>query len=272
MYSILFHLCGISILEICFFFYYIGPIETEMFKHHVQLLMKEPLQYLNNIHQYSTPMPVISDPTLSMYNKYNNNNNNNDNNNLSIDIRTIFLQYEQNNSNMNDTLLQNKNDSELRREKQNFELFIKTVDYWCILVIFSLIIFIFQYKYEEYQKLQKKHGLTIIDNAPNNGELELIGLQSNYNESYRKGSIDESDDETNIILGVKSDDNSTSIDHKNTYYYRNKIIHYTTFGSLVILFQYLFFQYIVYYYTPLTIGEIKYMMYQDLLPTIEPEL
>ena len=32
MYSILFHICGVILLESCFFFYYIGPIETEMFK------------------------------------------------------------------------------------------------------------------------------------------------------------------------------------------------------------------------------------------------
>jgi len=266
MYSILFHLCGISILEICFFFYYIGPIETEMFKHHVELLMKEPLQYVINSHQASTPMPVITDPSITIYDKPNGHNN------LSIDIRTIFWEYEQNNSNMNNTLLQDNNDSEMRREKQNFELFIKTVDYWCILVLFSLIVYLFQYKYNEYQKLQKNRGLTIIDNTSKMRQIELIGLQSNYDESYRKSSIDESDEETNIILGIPSVENITPIENKKKHYYRNKIIHYTTFGSLVLLFQYLFFQYIVYYYNPLTIDEIKYMIYHDLQPVLTSEL
>jgi len=79
-----------------------------MFKHHVELLMKEPLQYLINLQQVSTPMPVITDPSITIYDKPNGHDN------LSIDIRTIFLEYEQNNSNMNNTLLQDNNDSEMR--------------------------------------------------------------------------------------------------------------------------------------------------------------
>ena len=31
MYNILFHVSGIAILEICFYFYYIGPMETKLF-------------------------------------------------------------------------------------------------------------------------------------------------------------------------------------------------------------------------------------------------
>lgn len=35
MYSILLHVSGIAILEICFYFYYIGPMETVIFTHKV---------------------------------------------------------------------------------------------------------------------------------------------------------------------------------------------------------------------------------------------
>jgi len=47
MFSILYHLTGISILEICFFFYYIGPIETEIFKHNINLLARDLILTLN---------------------------------------------------------------------------------------------------------------------------------------------------------------------------------------------------------------------------------
>ena len=261
MYTILFHLCGITILEICFFFYYIGPIETEMFKHHVQVLMNEPLKYIINLQQVSTPMPtIISDTSDTSFDVTNNDN-------ISNYIQEFIFYNEQNNSNMNNTLLQDSNDSKTHREKENYNLFMTTIEYWCIFALFSLCVFFIQYKYTEYQKLQKNRGLTIIDNTNNRHQIELIGLQSNDDESYRKGSIDESDDETNIILGIPSTENNTYMKNKKNYY-RNKIIHYITFGSLVIAFQYLFFQYIVYYYNPLTIDEIRYLIYKDLEPII----
>jgi len=217
MYSIFFHLSGITILEISFFFYYIGPKETEMFQHHVKLLIKDPL---------------------------------------------LSIPYDPNNMAIINNLQQNSDDSKLRRETENYNLFIQTIDYWLILVIFSLCVFCIQYKYEEYQKLQKNRGLTIVDNTNNGQSTELIHLQTKYDEPYRKGSIDESDDETNIMLEIPT------IENNKKNYYRNKILHYATFGSLVILFQYLFFQHVVYYYNPLTINEIKYLIYQDLQPVL----
>lgn len=261
MYSILFHLSGITILEICFFFYYIGPVETEMFKHHVKLLMEEPLIYLTNLPQISNNVPTIPNQPLSKNDNMNIHNNisNNISIDISNDIQQIFFGYDQNNSTtiINNKLQQNSDDSQLRRETENHNLFIQTIEYWFIFAIFSLCVFFIQYKYNEYRKLQKNRGLIIIDSTNIEQQLELINLQSSNDEYYRKGSIDESDDETNNML------NPISIENNKKIYYRNKIIHYVTFGSLVIFFQYMFFQYIVYYYNPLTINEIKYLMYQE---------
>ena len=41
MYNILFHVSGIAILEICFYFYYIGPMETKIFEKVVNKLAIE---------------------------------------------------------------------------------------------------------------------------------------------------------------------------------------------------------------------------------------
>ena len=40
MYSILFHVSGIAIVEICFYFYYIGPMETVIFENKVKKINK----------------------------------------------------------------------------------------------------------------------------------------------------------------------------------------------------------------------------------------
>ena len=43
MYEIFFHVSGIALLEISFFFYYIGPKETEMFLHYIKRILDSSL-------------------------------------------------------------------------------------------------------------------------------------------------------------------------------------------------------------------------------------
>lgn len=63
MYSILLHVSGIAILEICFYFYYIGPMETVIFTHKVldmvdtqkyDLILPEPvyIPYNQTVYEY----------------------------------------------------------------------------------------------------------------------------------------------------------------------------------------------------------------------------
>lgn len=48
MYTILFHLAGIAILEISFYFYYVGPMETKMFENTVRQLVNEPINNMDS--------------------------------------------------------------------------------------------------------------------------------------------------------------------------------------------------------------------------------
>ena len=48
MYNILFHVSGIAILEICFYFYYIGPMETKIFEKVVGRLATEMVKLVND--------------------------------------------------------------------------------------------------------------------------------------------------------------------------------------------------------------------------------
>ena len=47
MYQIFFHIASITILEIGFFFYYIGPMETTIFLSYIDKIIRDPLKNLD---------------------------------------------------------------------------------------------------------------------------------------------------------------------------------------------------------------------------------
>ena len=71
---------------------------------------------------------------------------------------------------------------------------------------------------------------------------------------YRKGSID--DDE----LEDKSYEKLMK---------QKKLASYLGFAFLLILFQYLFFQFIVFNYNPLSLNEVKYIIYVEFKPLLD---
>ena len=229
MFSIIYHLTGISILEICFFFYYIGPIETEMFKHNINLLAQDSIYLLNT---ESNPY-LLHNISALVRRPFTNNNDNN--------FTTDFLT----------EACADSNNGEIQRDELNQELFMKTIKYWSILCIFSLILGIIHYRYIQQQKLLKNKGaITIIMND----FIETEDIQS-----YRKYSIDEHSDDSLLPY----DSQYTSVNKK--WKRLNFIMYYIIFGGVIVTFQFLFFQYIIYYYNPLSINETKYLIYQKLI-------
>lgn len=228
MYSILFHVSGIAILEICFFFYYVGPMETQMFEKTVRKLANEPMQKFDAflIQNEATPQ-TIQYITSALFGE------------TSSVEQSLELQ-----------LYNKSNEDEARRMEKNDELFIQTIEYWGALAFLSVLVFLAQCKYQQYQKMQKERGL--------NQEIEMgdcIPLRNDDPRSYRKGSIDESESP-----------HYEETKHKD---YCWKIGHYTLFGSCIIFFQYLFFQNIVFYYDPLSDGEVRYLIYKGIEPLLE---
>ena len=65
MHTILLHIAGIAILEICFFFYYVGPMETQLFQKSVRLLAEEPVSKLNSL--ILTGQTTYPDTQLILY-------------------------------------------------------------------------------------------------------------------------------------------------------------------------------------------------------------
>ncbi len=232
MYNIFFHILCLSLLEIIFYFEYIGPLESVIFK-------KTLTKIINN--EYDS---IIE----------------NMNNNITYNISDIHNKYNISNDFTNEQInldeqYNNSLTSQNTRDEYNHELYITTIQYWLYyLGIFSCIyLIIILYKYRQFIKNQE----IININSDNNG-VECTPLK------VRSSSIC-SDDAQNIYMNI----NDTFIDYnkiKKTY--KKKILDYLCTGLLILLFEYLFFTYIVMKYKILSDDEIIYQIYKLINPII----
>lgn len=206
MYSILLHVSGIAILEICFYFYYIGPMETVIFTHKVLDMVDTQKHDL-----------ILPEPLYIPYNQ------------------TVYHYFQD-----------EKNAAFQERNDKNNALFRRALSYWSILVTSGLV----SYGLFVAYKLYKKRGqLTNVMDRDSDEDLELIQLPL-----YRKGSIDSQDTET------QEPPKCSNKCKKCT----NKVIYYILCGGCILAFQYMFFQYIVFHYDPLTTAEVEFIIYDSV--------
>ena len=211
MYSILFHLLWLSLLEIIFYFEYIGPLETKTYKNTIKRLA----------------------------------DSNNNNNNYLIDPYNIS-----NIINLNDIEYNTKN-SEKERIKYNKNLYIKSINYWLILLSFVLFLYFCILIYKYYIYLQNK-------NTEQN--IEFITIRNRTLSS----DIENSDDnQINTQNNMFFDYNKI----KNTL--KKKIIFYILLGVLILSFEYLFFNFIVMKYKVLSDDEIIALIYKLINPLLD---
>ena len=163
MYSILFHICGVILLEAGFFFYYIGPIETEMFKTKILKLTREPIEYINNKNEMMTP--------------------------IEKEVLKNMLFFE----NKDNTIEENYNEiykksklGEEYRYNQNMLLLREMIEYWCVLFTISILTYLIYYYYE---KIYKKKDTIIEYHSPR--KLQLNEIENGT--YYRKNSLDDDD-------------------------------------------------------------------------------
>ena len=230
MYQILFHVASITILEICFFFYYVGPLETEIFLNYVKRILNEPVKNLDNfLQQFHISREVFISRAF-----------------YGDDRQTIENDLYQ------DSVMGKKN-----REKDNNQLFLTVLEYWSIVCLSGVVIFMMQCLYEKYCKTKSKKNMVTIFSDPSLNHIELP--------RYRKNSIDVEDLDNEIVL----DDNTKDVkpdSYKKTRWLCLKTgSHYIIYGGSIITFQYLFFKYVVFEYKPLSIEEIKYYIYKNFL-------
>ena len=239
MYSILFHVSGIAILEICFYFYYIGPMETVIFTDKVERLAKEPI---DSIDPPSTPIPTLSSTITNPFP-------------LIPDIIPIPNDIVENNSTETeddflDRLKEERDNAIDERKEKNDKLFLKIIEYWIAMLFMSFLVYFIVKNYKEQKKLQKRNGVVDVPSREFDEEsLELVDINS-----YRRSSIDDEHLEANIAQNSKC------------IKILKKVAHYILFGGCIITFQYFFFQNIVLVYDPLSIEEVKYIIYKELYP------
>jgi hypothetical protein len=219
MYSILFHISGIAILEICFFFYYIGPMETFIFENKVKQLSNEPIDIISTLN-------TRDDDRYSTYNQ----------------TEIVFNE-----------LRSERNDAADEREEKNHQLFIDTILYWGIITFTSLIlIIVINYGVSITKSYVRLRSSSQIDEET----IELVVASGNRTRS-------ESEPHLETKYDVKPDKN-----RKICY----NTMHYVFFGGCVVCFQYMFFQFIVLVYDPLSIEEVKYITYNQIYPELTQDV
>lgn len=207
--KILIHIAGIAFLEIVFYFTYIGPMETKLFKETFK-------GSLNSIYKDDTNPNTIN-----------------------FNITNIVYEYE--NNNYQDKLKNDYNLGMKDRIKYNNDLFIKMVSYWFIFFMGTLLVYIihiiYRNKYSNHAELP--------------AEIPFHNIEDNNFE-----------DNTSLLINNK----------KKKYKIIYKIIYYTVFGGLILLFEYIFFQYIVTQYHVISQYEIKYIIYSQLISNVNNHL
>ena len=244
MYSILFHVSGIAILEICFYFYYIGPMETVIFTDKVERLAKEPLDMIQS--PPTTPIPTISTTIINSLPFF-------DNNISIVETSRTNDTVTEDEDNFLESLKKDRDNAINKRAKKNRKLFVKILEYWIGLVFFTFLLYLMIKSYKEAEKLKKRNGIVHVPSTERDEEsLELVDVNT-----YRRSSIDDEHLEATVS--------------KNGKYMKflQKSGHYVLFGGCIICFQYLFFKYVVLQYDPLSIQEVKYIIYKNLYPKLQ---
>jgi hypothetical protein len=203
MYKIFFHLLGIIILEIIFYFFYIGPFEHSVFVNSFSRSIGGLIKKIDYAHE--NPLYFLN-----------------------------ISSFEKDDSFMND--LKNEADaSDKVRIEYNNNLCIATILIWICCTVFLIFTILF---YHLIKYFIKKYKSKLHQN------IELVELTNN--------SIN--------INSVKNIENKPN-EKKNLVI---MLLTYLFFGCLILLFEYVFFQYSVLKYQIITDKQIQYLVYQQI--------
>lgn len=208
MYSILFHVCGIAIVEICFYFYYIGPMETVIFENKVKKIINEPFKTI---------------PLLPSEHNY-------------------LERYLSTSNNQTNTLIEQRDVAVKQREEKNYNLFIEIILYWTLLCTIACLSLLAHYVYKRYQNTSADTSI----HSEQGIEMENLPL-------YRIANRTQSHETLEITICTEKRKKVSK-----------KVLYYFLFGCSILGFQYFFFQNIVLKYDPLSIQEVKYILYQNI--------
>ena len=240
MYIILVHVTGIALLEILFYFYYIGPIESELLTNSMRhITIKQIDEY--NLHYNITEVN-----------------------------KTEFVEN-----------LKKENDKAKKdRENDNNELYLKTIEYWCMLLSFTILVTLIQFyirylnnKNKKVIKVDSSQGLELmpIRARLNSMESDDLTIVDNEEINIIHTNVDIEQQTSESIVPIFDINNNEYIILKKKLTCRRlfkKIVYYILFIGLLLAFEYCFFQYIVLKYDPLSDNEIQYIIFEELVQDI----
>lgn len=248
MYVILIHICGISLLEILFYFYYIGPIESNLLQNSMKhIILNQEKRYFDI--QYNSSY---------FYN-----------NEVETELKHL------------------RDEAREDRIEHNNELFERSFNYWCIFLSITLITTFIQI-YFKYLRQNKQNILRVTSNQNLELMPVRRRLNSNESDDNNFIETDElnalhDNNNTQIITNDNIENDSNEVDHivdidDNKYlilkkkitvfYIVKKFIYYLIFIGLLLSFEFAFFQYIVLKYEPLSDNELQFILFNEIKESI----
>lgn len=227
MYIIFFHLSGIALLEILFYFLYVGNMETELFNDIINKMLKNEHK---NIENYKIKNPINE----SQYIDINNNVNENS---------TQIISYYQSKS----------KESENKRKNHNNKLFHNSIIVWVIIFAISIIVFLLEMYYLKYIKINIEKTESV-----SNITLEMIQTIGPTCESPKTNNI-----ENQQIANIKHNEleKVNKINKKILY----NIFHCILLAGLILGFEFWFFNKIIMNYQVMSKEELEYLFVENLV-------
>ena len=219
MYIIFFHLTGIALLEIVFYFTYVGHMETDLFGNTITNLLKSE----ENKIEY-----------FKMKNPYN-------------ESEFIILQdlIENNSSEIIDYYKEKSEESEKERNQHNDELFKNAMLVWVIIFFVTMLIFALEIYYIYFRKGNLKKNDSV-----SNMTLEMVE-QTNLGYNYSDRSFNSNESE------IVNEEKYCSNEIKKKII--SNILHCVLLASLILGFEFWFFNYIIMDYQIISKEELEYM-------------
>ena len=237
----LFHVLALAILEIIFYFEYIGPLETDIFKN----------SFLDIVSSFtkSVDKDKIDEINLVL------------NNEIIENSIKIILFGNDSTIEFENSLENSKNEAINYRNNYNLNLYNNCILYWFITTIIISMLFIVLYIYFNKKKSSNEDYLTEMVELRSRVRINSMHEENNSDVTEE---INSNINEENTIILPRNNLLVTPKDLSIKY----KIVYYVVLSGLILLFEYLFFTNIVMEYKILTIEEVKYYTYNELKPWI----
>lgn len=160
MYIVFFHLSGIALLEILFYFLYVGNMETNLFSDTINKMLKSEHK---NIENYRIKNPINESQYIDIING------------LSQNSSQIINYY-----------YSKSKDSENKRKHHNDKLFHKAIIVWVFIFGVSILVLILEIYYNKYNKKRMEKTDSVSNIA-----LEMVQTSISTYESPRARNNDE---------------------------------------------------------------------------------